>query len=88
VPVNGAGNTAVCLGDGLDASTAGLIASILIPSVIGLIIWVLAFTLCLSFSCSHTSIACLRILTTKVPPGLCSSRMVCPTRVSVDNSPK
>jgi calcium permeable stress-gated cation channel len=41
---------AVCLGNGLDASADGLIASMLIPSAIGLLLWVCLNCINLSFA--------------------------------------
>ncbi|KAJ7058112.1 hypothetical protein C8F01DRAFT_1149575 [Mycena amicta] len=40
-PVGANANDPVCIGTGTDASTDGLVAAILIPSFIGLLIWVL-----------------------------------------------
>ena len=80
----------VCAGHGFDSAATGIIATIVIPSAIGLILWVgNFFTLYIVFLVQPRSgisysnyIARVRRIEAPFPTNLLPSRVVCSTQVS------
>ena len=77
----------VCIGHGLDVSATGLIATVVLPSAVGLILWVRRVHLTLpNDQSSLFCAACIRNHQTSFSSTVCIERMVRSTGVSVRSS--
>ena len=73
---------AICIGTGIDTSSAGILASLVLATVIGLGLWVCCHEQPLTRNSHSASIAFVRHHTTTPQENLCSQRMVCSATVS------
>ena len=61
----------VCIGDGVDAASLGLLSTLLVPSVIGLFVWVSFVALVDAYMrVSDASVAIIRVLTSSLSPSV------------------
>lgn len=66
----------VCIGDGIDAQSLGLISTVVVPTVIGLVLWV-SSRLTTAFHGVHVLPVSIRYFTPTLSSSLCRKRMVC-----------
>lgn len=73
----------VCIGDGLDVSSLGLLSTLVLPTVVGLSLWVsTAFLVWSGRDSDMIPEDIVRHSATPIPTGVCLARMVCTSRVS------